>query len=87
MLKSEDGMKEAMKMHTISTRQLYTVYERLPFLFLPSAYIVIVRFVPLVIDQYIITQVTNHNLGYRIWPRLAQHSITQVMIYNLGYVL
>ena len=33
-------MKEAMKMHTISTRQLYTVYERLPFLFLPSAYIV-----------------------------------------------
>ena len=29
----------------------------------------------------------NHNLGYRIWPSLAQHSITQVMIYNLGYDL
>ena len=39
---------------------------------------IIVRFVPLVID---------HNLGYRIWPSLAQHSITQVMIYNLGYDL
>ena len=36
----------------------------------------LVRFVPLVID---------HDPGYRIWPSLAQHSITQVMIYNLGY--
>ena len=35
----------------------------------------------------IITQVINHNLGYRNWPSLAQHSITQVMIYNLGYDL
>ena len=43
------------------------------------AYVIVVRFVPLVID--------HHNLGYRIWPSLAQHSITQVMIYNLGYDL
>ena len=34
----------------------------------------------------IITQVINHNLGYRIWPSLAQHSISQVMIYNLGQI-
>ena len=40
--------------------------------------LLVVRFVALVID---------HNLGYRIWPSLAQHSITQVMIYNLGYDL
>ena len=26
--------------------------------------------IPLVIDE---TQVINHNLGYRIWPSLAQH--------------
>ena len=32
-------------------------------------------------------QVMNHNLGYMIWPSLAQLSITQVMIYNLGYDL
>ena len=38
----------------------------------------LVRFVPLVID---------HNLGYRIWPSLAQDSITQVMLYNLAYDL
>ena len=35
----------------------------------------------------LVTQVTNHNMGCRIWPSLAQHSITQVMIYNLGYDL
>ena len=40
--------------------------------------------IPLVIDE---TQVINHNLGYRIWPSLAQNSITQVMNYNLGYDL
>ena len=44
----------------------------------PNTLHIVVRFVPLVI---------NHNLGYRIWPSLAQHSITQVMIYNLGYDL
>ena len=40
--------------------------------------LVIVRFLPLVID---------HNLGNRMLGQARPNSITQVMIYNLGYDL